>query len=84
MRGLRQPDVPAEFGNSRGDTEIVGRDNHARHGGSCAGPAVHMFDHRLAIDVREWLAGETRRGESSGDDGDDLQRIRRIDRRNSR
>ena len=52
--------------------------------GCRAGPAVYVFDHRLAVDVRERLAGETCRGESSGDDGDDLQRIRGIDRRNSR
>jgi hypothetical protein len=32
-----------------------------------------MLDHRMPIDVGERLAWESGRGESSGDDGDDLQ-----------
>jgi len=39
-----------------------------------------MFDHRTAVDVRKWLAGKSCRGESSGDESDDLERILGIDR----
>jgi len=43
-----------------------------------------MLDHGPAIDVGERLAGETRRGESSGNDSDDVERESGIDRRTSR
>jgi hypothetical protein len=39
-----------------------------------------MFDHRPAVDVRERLAGESRGGESSGDDYCDLKGRGGIDR----
>ena len=43
-----------------------------------------MLDHRTAVDVGERLSGESGRGESSGDDGDDVERRRGIDRSTSR
>jgi hypothetical protein len=43
-----------------------------------------VLDHRAAVDIRERLAREPGRGESGGDDGDDFEGKRRIDRRTSR
>jgi len=76
MRGFCQPDFAAEIAHARRDTQIVGGDDDLRHGGSGRGAAVDVFDHRTAVDIGERLAGKTRRGESSGDDSDDLQWIR--------
>jgi hypothetical protein len=57
----------------RGDnTGIVGGDDDARHRAGPFSPAIHVFDHRTAVGVGEWLAREAGGGESSGDDGDDL------------
>ena len=40
---------------------------------------VDVLDHRTAVEVGERLAGEPRRSESGGDDGDDGERRNRID-----
>ena len=82
--GARQPDVAAELGHAGGDAQIVGRDDDARHDGRRRGAPIHVLDHRTAVDVGERLAGESRRGESGGDDGDDVERKSGIDRRTSR
>jgi hypothetical protein len=43
-----------------------------------------MLDHRSTLDFCERLAGESSRGESSGDEGDDVEGELGIDQRTSR
>jgi hypothetical protein len=38
-----------------------------------------MFDHRAAVEVGEYFAGESLRSVSGGDDGDDGERRNRVD-----
>jgi len=43
-----------------------------------------VLDHGPALNLCERLAGESSRGESGGDDGDDVERELGIDQRTSR
>jgi hypothetical protein len=59
--------------------QIVGRDDHVGEDSRERDAPVDMLDHRPAAEVRESFAGESRRGVSGGDDGDDGERRNRID-----
>jgi hypothetical protein len=73
MVGAREPHVPAKSDDPRSDAQVVGRHDYTRHDRRSLSPAVHVLDHRPAVDVGQRLAGETCRGESSGDESDDVK-----------
>ena len=79
MVGARQSDLSAESADSCRNAKIIGRDDDARHSLRSLDAPVHVLDHRAAVQIGERFSGEAGRGESSGDDGDSLQR-RFIDR----
>ena len=62
----------------RSSVATITRDTHRRRRGA----AIDVLDHRPAVDVGERLAGESCRGESGGDDGDDVERRSGIDSQN--
>ena len=71
--------LAAELNHARRDAQIVGGDHDLRDRPRCGRAAVHVFDHRAAVEVGEHLAGESRRRVSGGDDGDDGERRNRVD-----
>jgi len=74
----------AEALNGVENPQIVGGDDHALHRGRRSGASVDVLDHRTAVDLRERLAREACRTESSGDDGDGTEWKAVIDREASR
>jgi hypothetical protein len=84
MRRFGQADATAKITDARGDSQIVGRDDHFGDRQRRFSTPIDVFDHRTAVDVREGLAWEACRPESSGDECDDLEWMDEIDRRTSR
>ena len=73
--------VDAEWARDFANGILTATDPWESEGGSAA---ADVLDHRAAVDVDQWLARESCRGESSGDDSDDLKGKATIDRRASR
>ena len=71
MVGARHDGDAAERVHGARDALVVGRDEHRVDRARVGRAAVDVFDHRPAVDDREWLAGKTRRLISGGNDGDD-------------
>jgi hypothetical protein len=84
MRRFGQADAAAKIADARGDTQIVGRDDHFGHRQRRFSTSIDVLDHRTAVDVREGFAWKACRPESSGDECDDLEWMDEIDRRTSR
>ena len=79
MIGARHADLAAELLHRAGDAEIVGRDDHLRDRRRRRRAPVDVLDHRAAVDQRERLAGKSGRGESGGDECDDVECRDRIE-----
>ena len=56
--GAREPHVAAEPRDDGRDAQIVGRDDDFRDDRRRGGAAVDVLDHRVAVDIREGLAGK--------------------------
>ncbi|MND04468.1 hypothetical protein D3C83_247430 [compost metagenome] len=75
MRACGQPDHAAEAAHRLDDPRVVGGDDDRVDPAHAGGAAVDVLDHRTSADVREWLAGKSRRGVAGGNDGDDVERL---------
>jgi hypothetical protein len=83
MVAARQPHLSAEVVDARCDSQIVSGDDDAGDDRGGRHAAVHVLDHRSTVDIGERLSWEACRSESSGDDGDDVQRAGDLDLRTS-
>ena len=79
VRRSGEPHLAAEIVHARRDSQIIGRDDDVGQNLRRRHAAVHVLDHRTAVEIGERLAGKPCRSVSGGDDGDDAERRNRID-----